>query len=154
MKIQLALITLIMACSSCALLLIAASGIDTVGFLYRDGNTYSGTVDLQQRNSGFGFGRDLQEFHDVVSMDVTNLNNFPVILYTSERPFVDRDSATYKTEILAPRDTIVGYKGVAIGLTCSVKNPRPMKLKCVVSGINHRIKSRRITAKSGWGVGP
>ncbi len=101
-----------MACSNCALLLIGASGVDTVGFLYRDGDTYSGTVDLQQRNAGFGFAGDLQEFQDAVTMDV------------------------------------------AIGLTCSVKNPRPMKLKCVVSGINHRIKSHRITAKSGWGVGP
>lgn len=139
---------------SCAVLLIGSTGTDIVGRLKKDGGVYSGYVTLRERNRTFSIGENLLDFDNIVSMRVTNTNNSPITVHCKTRPYIDRDSISIRIVNLRTGQSVVGYRGVARGLSCRVEVEAVIELGLIVSNISESVRSRQLKVSSEWGGGP
>jgi len=153
-------ISLIFA-SSCTLLLIGATGSDTVGYLYKKNNSFSGVAILRNRNSGGiphysdKLRNKLESLNVLGRMELTNLNNVTIDVISRRFPLYERSEDIYDVFALNPGETKQVYQGVASRMGFSLKSdPKGLKLKMTVYGLNGHVKQNRLAVKSYWGVGP
>lgn len=150
------------------------SGVDTVGYLYREGEVYQGVIVLRERNRTFlldkrQIGDDMRKPNQAI-LRVKNLNKFPMRVSVSENKKGIGATFINKGWIdLEPGDEVEAFRGADRAISSAAThllellqrgpNREPIlkediKLRLTIEGISEVVEAPRLEIRAPWGGFP
>lgn len=137
-----------------------------IGYVEKNGNTYSGVLNSESMNQNLSFdfsGLEISRLKKndyIVEIRMKNLNDQRIKVLRRLSPKMNRDYDTYEYIYLSPGETGFVYRGVALGagvywdVTNPSKENESQEVLIEIDGINEPVNRRRIAVVSFRGAGP